>query len=141
VLVGWAAVRGSIGLAPIVLFAVIFIWTPPHFWALAIKYRDDYAAADVPMLPAVVPLETTARQIVLYSVVLWGASLLFGLVGDMGVIYWAAATILGAGFLWYAVALYEDRTAARAMQVFAYSISYVTLLFSAIAVDQLVRHL
>jgi protoheme IX farnesyltransferase len=141
VLVGWAAVRGSIGLAPIALFAVIFIWTPPHFWALAIKYRDDYAAADIPMLPAVAPLEATARQIVLYSVVLWGASLLFGLVGNMGVVYWAAASILGAGFLWYAVALYGDRTAARAMQLFAYSISYVTLLFSAIAVDQLVRHL
>jgi heme o synthase len=140
VLVGWSAVRGSLGLAPIVLFAVIFIWTPPHFWALAIKYRDDYAAADVPMLPAVVPMETTTRQIVLYSVILWGASLLFGVVGDMGVIYWAAATILGAGFLLYAVGLYRDRTPARAMQLFAYSISYVTLLFSAIAVDQLVRH-
>src|SRR6516164_657628 len=75
VLVGWAAVRGSIGLAPIVLFAVIFIWTPPHFWALAIKYREDYVAADVPMLPAVAPMETTARQIVVYSVALWGASL------------------------------------------------------------------
>ena len=141
VLVGWAAVRGSIGLAPIVLFAVIFIWTPPHFWALAVKYRDDYAAAEVPMLPAVAPMETTARQIVVYSVALWGASLLFGLVGDMGVIYWGAATILGAGFLRYALALYRDRTSARAMQLFAFSISYVTLLFSAIAVDQLVRHL
>jgi protoheme IX farnesyltransferase len=140
VLVGWAAVRGSISLAPIVLFAVIFVWTPPHFWALAIKYRDDYAAAQVPMLPAVASFRTTARQIVLYSVALWATSLVFADVGGMGVIYWGASTILGAVFLLYAIRLYRDRTAVRAMRLFTYSISYITLLFSAMALDQLVRH-
>jgi heme o synthase len=140
VLVGWAAVRGSLSLPPIVLFAVIFVWTPPHFWALAIKYRDDYAAAGVPMLPAVAPLETTARQIVVYTVVLWAASLVFAQVGDMGPAYWGAAIILGAIFVIYAIRLYQDQTAARAMQLFSYSITYLTLLFSAVAVDQLLRH-
>jgi len=140
VLVGWAAVRGSLSLPPIVLFAVIFVWTPPHFWALAIKYRDDYAAAGVPMLPAVAPLVTTARQIVVYTVVLWAASLVFAQVGDMGPAYWGAAIILGAIFVVYAIRLYQDQTAARAMQLFSYSITYLTLLFSAVAVDQLLRH-
>jgi protoheme IX farnesyltransferase len=140
VLVGWAAVRGSLSLAPVVLFAVIFVWTPPHFWSLAIKYRDDYAAADVPMLPAVASLGTTARQILVYTVALWAISLAFAQVGGMGMLYWAAAVILGAVFLLYAVRLYRDQTVARAMKLFAYSISYVTLLFSAMAIDQLVRH-
>ena len=92
------------------------------------------------MLPAVASFRTTARQIVLYSVALWAASLLFAGVGRMGLIYWGAATILGALFVLYAIRLYRDRTTGRAMQVFTYSISYVTLLFSAMAVDQLVRH-
>jgi protoheme IX farnesyltransferase len=140
VLVGWAAVRGSLSLAPIVLFAVIFVWTPPHFWALAIKYRDDYAAVDVPMLPAVASIETTARRIILYTLVLVAVSLLFGDVGDMGSIYWTAAIVLGAVFLLYAIRLYRDRTTAKAMRLFAYSITYVTLLFGAMAVDQLVHH-
>jgi heme o synthase len=140
VLVGWAAVRGSLGLAPIALFAIIFVWTPPHFWSLAIKYRDEYAAAEVPMLPAVASLATTARQIVAYTVALWAASLVFAQVGGMGLVYRGAAMVLGATFLLYAVRLYRDQTTARAMKLFAYSISYVTLLFSAMAVDQLVRH-
>jgi heme o synthase len=139
VLVGWAAVRGSLSLAPVVLFAVIFVWTPPHFWALAIKYRDDYAAADVPMLPAVASLAVTARRILMYTVVLWVTSLVFAEVGDMGIVYWSAAAVLGAVFLLHAIRLYRDQTPARAMRLFAYSISYVTLLFSAMAVDQLVH--
>src|SRR5205814_9411549 len=83
VLVGWAAVRDSLGLAPLVLFAIIFVWTPPHFWSLAVKYRDDYAAADVPMLPAVASLSRTARQIVIYTIALWFTSLLFAPVAGM----------------------------------------------------------
>ena len=140
VLVGWAAVRNSIGLAPIVLFAVIFVWTPPHFWALAIRYRKDYAAAEVPMLPAVASFESTARHIVAYTVVLWATTMLYGSVADMGVIYWVAAAVLGAIFLGYALRLYFDRTESRAMQLFGYSITYVTLLFGAIAADQLIHH-
>lgn len=139
VLVGWAAVRGTLGLAPLVLFAIIFIWTPPHFWALAIKYRDDYAAASIPMLPAVASVRHTARQIVLYTVALWAASLLFAPVAGMGVVYWAAAVFLGAVFLWHALWLQREESVARAMRLFSWSISYVTLLFAAMAVDQLVR--
>jgi len=139
VLVGWAAVRNDVGLAPLVLFAIIFVWTPPHFWALAIKYRDDYRAAGVPMLPAVASLKTTARQIIVYTVALYALSLVFAEVGGMGAIYGVAAVVLGAVFLVLAVRLLQDGTAARAMRLFSYSITYVTLLFSAMALDQLVR--
>jgi len=139
VLVGWSAVTGSLGLAPLVLFAVIFVWTPPHFWALAVKYRDDYRAAGVPMLPAVTSLARTARQIVVYTVALWACSLLLTPVAGMGLIYTSAAVVLGAVFLLYALQLQRDETAARAMRLFSYSISYVTLLFGAMALDSLVR--
>jgi protoheme IX farnesyltransferase len=138
VLVGWAAVRDGIGLAPLVLFAIIFVWTPPHFWALAIKYRDDYRAAGVPMLPAVASLRTTARQIVIYTVVLYGLSLVFADVADMGAVYGVAALVLGGVFLALALRLLQDGTAQRAMRLFSYSITYVTLLFGAMALDQLV---
>ncbi len=139
VLVGWAAVRDSVGLAPLVLFAIIFVWTPPHFWALAIRYRDDYREAGVPMLPAVASLQTTARQIVVYTVALWALSLVFAEVGGMGAVYAVAAAVLGGVFLLFAVRLLRDLTTARAMRLFGYSITYVTLLFSAMAIDQLVR--
>jgi protoheme IX farnesyltransferase len=139
VLVGWAAVRNSLGLTPLVLFAVIFVWTPPHFWALAIRYRDEYAAADVPMLPAVATMAVTARRIVAYTVALWATSLLFAEVAGMGLLYAATAALLGAVFLLYALQLQRDATAQRAMRLFHYSISYVTLLFSSMALDQLVR--
>jgi protoheme IX farnesyltransferase len=147
VLVGWAAVRDSLGLAPLVLFAIIFVWTPPHFWALAIRYREDYAAVDVPMLPVVATLARTARQIVIYTVALWACSLWFAEVGGMGLIYLVAAVLLGAAYLLQAVQLlrsvatheHGDATPKRAMQLFSYSISYVTLLFSAMAVDQVIH--
>jgi protoheme IX farnesyltransferase len=139
VLVGWSAVTGSLGWAPLVLFAIIFAWTPPHFWALAIKYRDDYASVDVPMLPAVASMATTARRIIGYTIALWAVTLLFAAVGGTGLIYLVAAIVLGAVFLAYAVALQRDATAVRAMRLFTYSISYVTLLFSAMALDQLVH--
>ncbi|HUQ63476.1 MAG TPA: heme o synthase [Acidimicrobiales bacterium] len=137
VLVGWAAVTNSLGLAPIVLFGVIFWWTPPHFWALAIRYREDYAAADVPMLPVVVSLGATARRIVGYTLVLWATTLVFWPVGNMGGIYAVAAVALGAIFTYYAVQLVKNATPARAMRLFGFSITYVTLLFGAMAVDQL----
>jgi protoheme IX farnesyltransferase len=139
VLVGWSAVTGSLGWAPVVLFAIIFVWTPPHFWALAIKYREDYAAADVPMLPAVASTQYTARRIVAYTVLLWGVSVLFAEVGRMGDIYLATALVLGAVFLALAVKLLRDGTMQSSMRLFGYSISYVTLLFSSMALDQLVR--
>src|SRR5262245_10051105 len=139
VLIGWSAVTNSLDWAPVVLFAVIFYWTPPHFWALAIRYREDYAAADVPMLPVVAGLRTTAIRILLYTLLLWGLTLLFAPVAGMGHFYVAAALVLGAVFTWYAARLVRDRDPKTAMRVFTWSISYITLLFGAMAVDQLLR--
>jgi protoheme IX farnesyltransferase len=139
VLVGWAAVQNSLDWAPVVLFAVIFVWTPPHFWALAVKYKDDYAAADVPMLPAVATLRTTAIRILGYTVLLWALTLLFAPVAGMGVLYTASAVVLGAVFTVMAVRLLRSPTAPVAMRLFSWSITYVTLLFGAMAADQLLR--
>ena len=138
-LVGWAAVTGHLALAPVVLFAVIFLWTPPHFWALALRYRDVYAAAVEPMLPVVASFDRTARQIVIYTVALWAATLVFGAVAGMGALYWAAAVVLGGIFLTYALRLQRDGNPARSMRLFAWSITYVTLLFGAMAADTLLR--
>jgi protoheme IX farnesyltransferase len=145
VLVGWAAVTDSLSWAPVVLFAIIFIWTPPHFWSLAVRYREDYAAADVPMLPVVASMKRTTREIVLYTVALVGLSLLFGPVAHLGVIYMVAAAVLGAGFLFMVTRLWSlartDRASGReAMRVFSYSITYLTVLFVAMAGDVLVRN-
>ncbi len=139
VLVGWSAVTNSLDWPPVVLFAVIFYWTPPHFWALAIRYRDDYARAEVPMLPVVASLRTTALRIFLYTLLLWAITLLFAPVAGMGAIYVASALVLGAVFTWLTVRLMRDNSAQVAMRVFTWSITYITLLFVAIAVDQLVR--
>jgi protoheme IX farnesyltransferase len=143
VLIGWSAVTNSLSWTPVVLFAVIFIWTPPHFRALAVRYRDDYAAADVPMLPVVASLRRTTLEILVYTIVLWAASLLVGPVGELGWIYAVGALLLGGLFTYYAGYLYylarSDRAdVARAMRLFHYSISYLTLLFVLMAVDVLV---
>jgi protoheme IX farnesyltransferase len=140
VLVGWSAVTGSLSWTPVVLFAIIFIWTPPHFWALAIRYREDYETANVPMLPVVATFKRTARQIVVYSVLLVACSLLFAVVGHMGPLFVVAAIVLGAGFLASAVRLERETTERAAMALFHYSITYLTLLFAAMAVDVLIRH-
>ena len=139
VLIGWSAVTNSLDWAPVVLFAVIFYWTPPHFWALAIRYRDDYAKVDVPMLPVVASLHTTAVRILLYTLLLWGLTVLFAPVAGMGNLYLGAALVLGGAFTWYAVRLVRETTPQMAMRMFTWSISYITLLFGAMAVDQLVR--
>jgi heme o synthase len=139
VLVGWTAVTNSLDWPPVVLFAVIFYWTPPHFWALAIRYRDDYARAHVPMLPVVASLRTTAVRIVLYTLLLWVLTLVFAPVAGMGDIYIAAALVLGAVFTWLAVRLLRENSPQAAMRVFTWSITYITLLFAAIALDELVR--
>ena len=139
VLVGWSAVTGSLDWPPVVLFAVIFYWTPPHFWALAVKYRDDYAAASVPMLPSVASMHTVTTRILGYTVVLLGLSLLFGPVADMGPLYLVAALLAGGLFGWYAIQLHRSPTPERAMRLFVWSITYVTVLFGAMAADQLVR--
>lgn len=140
VLIGWSAVTGRLDWAPVVLFAVIFYWTPPHFWALAVKYKDDYANADVPMLPSVTSVRTTAGRILLYTLLLWGLTLLFSPVADMGALYLTAAVVLGAVFTGLAVRLWRHPTTQAAMKVFTWSITYITLLFGAMAVDVLVRN-
>jgi heme o synthase len=139
VLVGWTAVTNSLDWPPVVLFAVIFYWTPPHFWALAIRYRDDYARAHVPMLPVVASLRTTALRILVYTLLLWALTLSFAPVAGMGDIYIAAALVLGGVFTWLTIGLLRDRTPQAAMRVFTWSITYITLLFAAIALDELVR--
>lgn len=139
VLVGWTAVTGHLAWAPVVLFGLIFIWTPPHFWALAIRYRDDYRAAHVPMLPAVASMRSTAMQILAYTVALVGISLLFAVVAHMGPVYVAAAVAAGGGFCLYAVRLLRSPSAKSAMAVFHFSITYLTVLFAAMAVDVVVR--
>lgn len=138
VLVGWSAVTNTLDWAPVVLFAVIFYWTPPHFWALAVKYKDDYAAVDVPMLPVVASLRTTAVRIIGYTLLLWALTILFWAVAEMGWIYGIAAIVLGGVFTWFAVALYREQTSRSAMRLFGWSITYVTLLFGAMALDQFV---
>jgi protoheme IX farnesyltransferase len=139
VLIGWSAVTNGLTWAPVVLFGVIFLWTPPHFWALAIKYREDYAAADVPMLPVVSSLQTTNRHIVTYTVILWASTLVFAPVAHMGLVFVAAAIILGALFLWIALDLARSPSTGKAMRLFGFSITYLVLLFAAMAADQLIR--
>jgi heme o synthase len=139
VLIGWSAVTNSLAWAPVVLFAVIFYWTPPHFWALAIRYRDDYAKVEVPMLPVVASLRTTATRILGYTLLLWALTILFAPVAGMGALYLGTALVLGAVFTWFAARLLRDPTPKVAMRVFTWSITYITLLFGAIAVDQLLR--
>jgi len=140
VLVGWAAVRDSIGWAPVVLFALMFVWTPPHFWALAIRYRDDYRDAKVPMMPVVTTFKRTAAQILAYSVLVVAVSLVFGWTAGMGPLYWISASALGVVFCALAFELWRQPTEAAAMRLFHWSITYVTLLFAAMAFDQLIFH-
>jgi protoheme IX farnesyltransferase len=142
VLIGWAAVTGRVEIPAFVLFAVIFYWTPPHFWALAIKFKDDYEAAGVPMLPVVAGLKETARQIVLYSWAMVAVSLLFYPVARMGWVYLVACVVLGAAFLREAHALSaraKRGLPAKPMRLFHWSITYLSLLFAAMAVDQFVH--
>ncbi|MPZ86478.1 MAG: protoheme IX farnesyltransferase [Nitriliruptorales bacterium] len=138
VLVGWSAVTGEVGLPALVLFAIVFAWTPPHFWALAMKYSDDYARAGVPMLPVVAGPKETARQILLYTILLVSVTLLFGPVGGMGPLYLMAALVLGGIFICYAVRLLRHQTERLAMRTFRYSITYLGLLFTAMAADAII---
>ena len=135
VLVGWAAVTGSLSLPAWVLFAVVFYWTPPHFWALALRFRDDYARAGVPMLPVVAGERRTARQIVWYAAATASLSLLLYPVSPAGEAYLVLALVLGAAFVVQAATLL--RQPGRAMAFFRYSNLYLALLFTAIVVDVL----
>jgi len=137
--IGWAAVTGTLDWPVLVLFAIIFLWTPPHFWALAQRYRADYAKASVPMLPVVSSENETNRQILIYSVVLVAATLVLVPVAGMGILYAAAAIVLGAGFLAFATRLWRTPGGKASMALFFYSLPYLGLLFVAAGADQFVR--
>jgi len=145
VLIGWTAVTGSLAWTPVVLFAVVFFWTPPHFWALALRYRDDYAAAGVPMLPVVAPAPVVVRRIVAYSWVTVFTSLLLWPVADTGAFYPAAAVVLGVVLLVESYALLARVQAQPVvpapdvLRLFHLSNFYLALLFLAVAVDPLLR--
>jgi protoheme IX farnesyltransferase len=141
-LIGWAAVTGSLGWAPWVMFAIVFFWTPPHFWALAIRYEADYAAASVPMLPVVEGHKKTAEQIAVYSVIVFVATMVLWPVAGLGWIYGMAAIVMGIWFIYGAVDLWREDVAARvdkkAIRYFAFSITHLSVVFGAMAVDRLV---
>ncbi len=141
--IGWAAVTGHVGIPALILFALVFYWTPPHFWALALRIRKDYAAAGVPMLPVVRGIPETTRQIGLYTILMVAISLLLWPVARMGPIYLGAAVGLGAVFLWQAYRLWrrgdsEEASTKGAIALYRYSISYLSLLFLAVALDALI---
>jgi protoheme IX farnesyltransferase len=141
--IGWAAVTGSVGVPALLLFALVFYWTPPHFWALSLRIRKDYAAAGVPMLPVVRGIAETSRQIVLYTILMIAISLVLWAVARMGIVYLGAALVLGALFLRQAVILWrqgsaQEASTAQAIRLYRYSISYLSLLFLAVAVDAMI---
>ncbi|WP_376768447.1 heme o synthase [Nocardioides pelophilus] len=144
-LIGWTAVTGELAWAPLVLFGVVFFWTPPHTWALALRYREDYKQVDVPMLPVVRSARNVARQIVAYSWVMVATSLLLWPVAGTGLVYPIAAAVLGAVFLVQAHQLErrarnsEDLAVIRPMHLFHSSNLYLSLLFVAVAIDPLLR--
>jgi heme o synthase len=137
-LVGWAAATGNLTVPALLLFAIVFFWTPPHFWALALLIKRDYAAAGIPMLPVVRGERETVRQIVLYSFVLVGVTVVPFLWGTLGLVYLVAALVLGGGFIWLAVGLARRTTPRRAALLFHSSLLYLALLFVAAAVDPIV---
>ncbi|MGH3649919.1 MAG: heme o synthase [Acidimicrobiia bacterium] len=134
-LVGWAAVSGSVGVPAWVLFLIVFYWTPPHFWALALRYRDDYQAAGVPMLPVVAGVEATTRRMLLYTGLMVGVSLLLVPLGGMSWIYLIAAVVLGGWFLWDTWRVV--RHPQQAMRLFTTSTIYLSALFAAVMLDVL----
>jgi heme o synthase len=145
--IGWAAVTGSVDLIPLVLFGIVFIWTPPHFWSLALWANDDYRRANVPMLPVVAGAKETRRQILLYTIVLLPLSLAPFFLGFSGPPYGVTASLLGAVFLQRVYRVITDRQDAQgnsltgdtpAKAAFKYSVLYLFALFAALAIDRLV---
>jgi heme o synthase len=134
-LVGWAAATGNLTVPALLLFLIVFFWTPPHFWALALLIKRDYAAAGIPMLPVVRGERETVRQIVLYSFVLVGITVVPFVWGTLGLVYLVAALLLGAGFIWLAVGLARRTTPRRAALLFHSSLLYLALIFVFAAVD------
>jgi heme o synthase len=139
VLVGWAAVTGKVEIPALVLFAIVFYWTPPHFWALSMRYAEDYKAAGVPMLPAVRGGRETSHQILYYTVLLVALTLLMFPAGRMGPVYLLLALVLGAVFIWRAARLWNSTSGAEAFSLFKFSNNYLALLFAAMVVDVMTR--
>lgn len=139
VLIGWSAVTDTVSLSAVALFGVVFFWTPPHFWALAIRYSDDYTAADVPMLPSVSSLRNTTTQMLVHTAAMVACSLLFGYTESMGLIYWIGAVVAGTAFLGLTWRVRRTGSASDAMKLFHFSITYLTLLFVVMALDVIVR--
>jgi len=133
--IGWAAVTGDIGLPSLVLFAIVFYWTPPHFWALSLRLRRDYAAAGVPMLPVTHGVPETTRQIALYSVLMVCLTLVFFAVARLGLVFLGGALVLGGLFLLQAFLMWREGTDARAVRLYRYSITYLTALFALMILD------
>ena len=138
-LVGWAAVRNDLGAPAWILFAIVFFWTPAHFWALAMKYRDDYAAGGFPMFPVVYGIELTTRRIAAYATITVALTFAMTLTNDVGRIYAVSVFVLGAMFVTRAFALVREPTPQRAIQFFGWSNVYLMLVFVAVAVDALVH--
>ena len=136
---GWTAITGSIHPHALLLFLIIFVWTPPHFWALAIARRDEYAKAAIPMLPVTHGVEFTRLQILLYTILLLVSTLLPYLTGMSGLVYVLAATLLGLGFLYYAIQMMRKKDNKTAMRTFAYSIIYLMLIFAALLTDHYIK--
>lgn len=140
VLVGWSAVTGHLGLAPLMMFGIIFLWTPPHFWALAVRYREDYANAEIPMLPVIANMTSVSLQIIVYTCALWALSLALAPVAHLSIGYFVVAFMLGATFFGYAWAMRRDPSPRRAMKLFKFSISYLGVLFISMGIDAAIRH-
>ncbi len=138
-IVGWAAVTGGLDLSALYLFSIIFFWTPPHFWALALLIQKDYRAAGVPMLPVVVGEERTTQNILMYSLALVALTLLFGATDTVGLVYLASAAALGAGFLVMAWNLRREQTTRKARHLYLYSLLYLALLFAVMLADAVYR--
>lgn len=138
-LLGWTAMTGEVGSEALLLFLIIFIWTPPHFWALAIRRREEYASVGIPMLPVTHGVPFTKLQILLYTLLLLAVSLLPFVINMSGLIYLAGAIALGLGFIWQAFVLYRSETDHHAMKTFGYSIFYLSLLFGFLLLDHYAR--
>lgn len=136
VLVGWAAVQGSLAIEAWLLFAIIFYWTPPHSWALALLVNADYTRADVPMMPVARGEETTRKQILLYSLLLVALTLIPFPIEMLGLFYFVAALLLGGGLLWRSIQLIQEKTAVASKRMYKYSTAYLALLFLVMMIDR-----
>ena len=137
-MVGWAAVTGDLSLAPVIMFAIIFFWTPPHFWALALRLKDDYAEANVPMLPVTDGPAVARLQILRYSVMLVLITLLLAPAAELGLVYLGTAAVTGAAFAWFAWDLWRSPESVNPMSLYKYSLLYLAVLFIAMGVDAVV---